>query len=129
MFKVPPERLHEFWPKIQAGLFRVKQRSNDLWILEDVYTALKTGSAHLMCDEHSRGFLIFNLVQDFDSRQHLHVWCAYGKGVDPEEGMEQLEGLAKELNCASITFFSPRRGWARNRLGFEEVHTLYRKRL
>jgi hypothetical protein len=126
--KISPDVLFTVWPKVRAGLEIVVKHANDGWLPEDVYMAIKGGNALLFMWEDD-SFVVVNIMQSYSGAQELHVWTAYGEGHVGGEYSPVVDQLAKELGCGAITFFSPRRGWAKNKLGYTEVHTLYRKEL
>ena len=129
MFRVLPHELHDYWPFVKEGLGKIKQTAQDDWLPEDVYTSVRNDTAHLYFTQAHDGFVVVNLLSGYDGGGEMHVWCAYGEDVDLLQESKELDEVARELGCKRITFFSARKGWARNKIGYEEVHTLYRKRL
>lgn len=124
-----PQDLHSCWAWVRKGLEEVIEHSRDNWIPEDVYTAVRNASAYLYIADNEGGFCVFTLLPGYSGALELHVWCAHGSGGDLEAESACLDEVARSLGCQSITFFSPRNGWRRNKLGYEEVHTLYRKKV
>ena len=128
MRKVAPEQLHEVWSAVREGLEEVAKNANDGWIPEDVYLSLKTGGSLLYVWD-DKSFVVLNVMQSYAGQREAHIWAAYGVGNVGSMYSPFVDDVAKDLGCSAITFLSPRKGWAKNRLGYEEVHTLYRKKL
>ena len=127
------KRIRLLWPFIRQGLGIVSQHSPDNWIPEDVFMALSTGAAflHISTQEGTMaGFVVLTFSQGYSGRE-CHVWCAYNTG--PSGGLKGEDAgvaeIAAQEGCKFLTFFSPRPGWERlaPELGWEKVHTLYRK--
>jgi hypothetical protein len=128
MYKIDPQDLHHVWPEVRKGLTQVRAKCVSDWIEEDIYAALRQGSALLYIDLPA--FVVVNVIPSYSGKKELFVWAAYGEGIDPgSEYNPEVDSIAEGLECQHVTFFSSRRGWAKNRLGYEEVHTLYRKTL
>ena len=127
MRRVPPSELHDYWAWVRKGLEKIKETARDEWLPEDVYTAIRNDAAQLYVTDNHDGFVVVNLLSGYDGGREMHVWCAYGESVDLTKESDVLDQVAEGLGCKRITFFSARKGWAKNRIGYEEVHTLYRK--
>jgi hypothetical protein len=128
--------IRPLWPVIREGLDQVAAHSPDSWIAEDVFMALASGAAFLYTSSTDEGryagFVVLTFSQGYAGRE-CHVWCAYHcarSELLPEEDA-QLASIAKEEGCKYLTFFSPRPGWEKRAadLGWQKVHTLYRKDL
>lgn len=116
LFFVPPNELQAYWGYLQPRLSIVSRRSKARWIPEDVYHAIKSGTATLhiaeIGDEYE-GFIVLCPTTDFDGNA-LTVWAVYSESrIDVVERFEaEITGFAKKMNAKRITFTSPR-GWGR----------------
>lgn len=115
---VHPNDLRTHWPRILSSLCAVKCRASDDWIAEDVYHAIKAGSAALhvaLTDAGYAGCLITTLTRaEFSGTPALHVWIAHSVGGDVfEAGLPMLRDMARHAGATRITFGSPRPGWAK----------------
>lgn len=81
---VTPQALRAHWPQIASSLDAVLAKAPEDWIKEDVYHAIKGGSAscHLaFTDQAYAGLLIATLSHaQFTGNQSLHVWIAHNTG-------------------------------------------------
>lgn len=130
---ISPAEIHKHWETIKPGVEKVSKLQGTVgWLVEDVYSAVKTGLAHLhlcMRDGTYVGFIVTT------NDQHvigvvLTVWIAYST-IDQadfhEMIMEKLKEWAKNINARSIRFISPRTGWERMapKLGFKYISSIY----
>jgi hypothetical protein len=69
---IKPIHLGAEWERVRAGLVEVKKATTDDWLPEDVYMALRQGSAVLYIGEgrpgEYLGFLVLRLVPTFHGR-------------------------------------------------------------
>jgi hypothetical protein len=128
---IDPARLHGCWELIRLGLLKIVPHSTDRWIPEDIYMAIRTGTAHLHLgtrDGQYAGFLVTQKQQAWDG-QVLHVWCAYSASEDDvlHDGMDQIKEWAQNMAATRITFASPRAGWEKvaPKYGFKPAHTIF----
>ena len=126
MYKVDAIEIRGMWPSVRTGLEVIQRRTQPDWIPEDIYCALRNNTAFLYAKWPA--FVVIQVLLAASGRTELFIWAAFGVG-ELDENHEGVEDIARDLDCQSITFFSPRKGWAKNKLGYEEVHTLYRKYL
>lgn len=82
---VTPADLRGHWPRISASLDAVKVKApHEDWIHEDVYSAIKAGSAacHLAFgDRGFEGLMVTTMSRaEFSGQQSLHVWIAHNEG-------------------------------------------------
>lgn len=133
---INPADLHCVWGLVRDGMVKSSEYSNDQWIPEDAYAAIKNNQASLylwVIDGAPIGHVILQKKPMYYGAC-LHVWSLY---VEPEYGpliddnMVQIDELAKRLKCVRITFWSPRKAWDRRaeRLGFHPAMTIYEKEL
>jgi len=122
---VDPANLAETWDKIRNGLDLVWAHG-DHWLVEDVYTAIKTGGAHLHLATVGgcyAGFVIAQPQQAPDGAI-LHLWALYAVDGNREhfiDWLAQIDEWARQIKAKRITFHSPRKGWEKlgQKLGFE----------
>jgi hypothetical protein len=116
---VTPDTLRASWPTIRAALDAVQAKAPEDWIAEDVYHAIKSGqvACHLFYGAGQyAGLLIVRPERaEFSGVPSLHVWVAHSAGgVDVfEAGEGLLKETARRVGATSITFGSPRPGWAK----------------
>jgi hypothetical protein len=118
---IPIDQLRSWWVAIRPGLDKIKTRSPENWIVEDVYTDLYNGKSMIwVCieDERYKGFFI---LQPMDKT--MHVWAGYTLENNQqivENGLKYIKILAGQAGSKFITFSSHRNGWQRRaaQLGF-----------
>lgn len=122
---IHPDGLRAAWPRIRAGLDRLPPED---WIAEDVYHAIKAGTAALYIgtnDTGYAGFFAFRLQQEEFSREPvLHVWLACNEGDADVFGQAEafILHVAREAGARRMTFGSPRKGWAKR---YQAISTTY----
>lgn len=122
---VPPDRLSHVWPHIEADLAKVLCHAD---FDAETFAQMVRGGQVLLAlmrkDRRYAGLAAFKV-----EGSNLHIVVVACKGGLACLGA--LEVLAREMGMQSISFGSPRRGWHRlaPKAGFEEVGTLYRKKL
>lgn len=116
----------EKWGSIRAGLEKIRSRTGESWLPEDVYTSIVMGQSYLF--EIGTGFAVVQVNQGIRGPL-LFVWCLYmPRGNDKAEVVSALDSLAKSQGCKSIRFHSPRRGWEEFVRGsFEPIATVYER--
>lgn len=116
---VTPDTLRAHWPAIAPSLDAVRAKAPEDWIPEDVYHAIKSGlvACHLLVKQGQyAGLLVIRIEKaEFSGAPSLHVWIAHNAG--DSDVFEAGEGLIKEtaqrMGVSTITFGSPRPGWAK----------------
>ena len=130
---VHPAEIHAYWPYVRPRLETVAKRSEARWIPEDVYAALKAGTATLhigeVGDEYV-GFVVLSPSVDFDGPT-LTVWAVYSEeSCDVIELYDaELVGYARRINARRLTFTSPRNGWGKRLepYGYRPVSQVFEK--
>lgn len=129
---VHPVELQAYWGYVSPKLSIVAKRSKARWIPEDVYSALKSGTATLHIGEIDSdyvGFVVLSPSMDFDG-QTLTVWALYNDSTLDviKEFESEIVGFAKKIKAKRITFTSPR-GWGRRleKYGYQETHKVFEK--
>lgn len=118
---IPVDQLRNWWPSIRPGLDKIKTKSPENWIVEDVYTDLFNGRSMIWViieDNRYKGFFILQPMG-----QTMHVWAGYTLENNQhivENSLKYIKILASQANAKFITFSSHRSGWQRRaaQLGF-----------
>ena len=111
---IDPQDLRNWWAAIKPGLEKIKSKSPENWIIEDVYTdCFNQKSLLFVLIENNRyeGFFILQPMGET-----LHLWAAYSLENSyevVENALKYIKGMAREANVKNITFSSHRRGWDR----------------
>lgn len=133
---VAPEGLRQAWKYVRGGLEIVKGRTEAHWLVEDVYTHLRNGSASLLLATRWNkpvGFCILTMtVNPFTVEKVGIIWVAYTFDLTVvNELLPQVEGICKEAGCTHVSFQSPRIGWKRRlaKQGYELREYVFEKRL
>lgn len=111
---IDPQDLRNWWAAIKPGLEKIKSKSPENWIIEDVYTDCFNQRSLLFVlieNNHYRGFFILQPMGET-----LHLWAAYSLENSyevVENALKYIKGMASSSNVKYITFSSHRRGWDR----------------
>ena len=114
---IPAVHLRSVWPLVRVSLDAVQAKSPEDWIAEDVYHAIKAGSAalHLAKDGGEVAGVLVTTVTfaEFSGRKFLHVWVAHNMGAADvvDSGIEMLKAMARAAGAEMVTFGSKRAGW------------------
>ncbi len=124
---VPPDKIADVWPHIEARVLEAKSNARD------VFGALEGGTAHLLVvlGEGVEAFAVLTLIKSEDATLSLHIWTYWaGQKAHSLDGwLPILERYARDLGAKFITFSSKRRGWLRRAesLGFTIEEVRYRR--
>jgi hypothetical protein len=111
---IAPQELRNWWASVKPGLDKIKSKSPENWIVEDVYTDCFNQKSLLFVlieNNHFKGFFILQ-PQD----ETLHLWAAYSLENSYDvvgNALKYIKGMAVEAKVKYITFSSHRRGWSR----------------
>lgn len=111
---IDPQELRNWWAAVKPGLEKIKSKSPENWIIEDVYTDCFNQRSLLFVlieNNHYQGFFILQPLGET-----LHLWAAYSleNSYDVvENALKYIKGMAAEAKVKYITFSSHRRGWAK----------------
>lgn len=111
---IPVDDLRKWWPSVRPGLEKIKSKSPENWIVEDVYTDCFNQKAMLWVvleNNHFNGFFILQPMGE-----ELHVWAAWTLKNDyqvVQKGLQFIKNMAREANVKYLTFSSHRPGWDR----------------
>ena len=118
---IQPDQLRAWWPTLRPGLDKIKTKSPENWIVEDVYAdSINNKSMVWVCIDNNKyeGFFILQPMG-----MTMHVWAGYTLENNQqivENGLKYIKILASQANAKFITFSSHRSGWQRRaaQLGF-----------
>jgi hypothetical protein len=118
---IHPDQLRNWWAAIRPGLDKIKTKSPENWIVEDVYTDLYTGKSMIwviLDKEQYKGFFVLQPMG-----HTMHIWAGYSLENNQhivENSLKYIKILASQANAKFITFSSHRSGWQRRaeQLGF-----------
>lgn len=111
---IAPQELRNWWASVKPALDKIKSKSPENWIVEDVYTDCFNQKSLLFVlieNNHYKGFFILQ-----PQGETLHLWAAYSleNSYDVvENALKYIKGMAVEAKVKYITFSSHRRGWAK----------------
>ncbi len=111
---IDQQELRKWWATIKPGLDKIKTRSPENWIVEDVYTDCFNQRSLLFVlieNNHYKGFFILQPMGET-----LHLWAAYSLENSyevVENALKYIKNMALSANVKYITFSSHRRGWDR----------------
>lgn len=111
---IAPQELRQWWASVKPALDKIKSKSPENWIVEDVYTDCFNQKSLLFVlieNNHYKGFFILQ-----PQGETLHLWAAYSleNSYDVvENALKYIKGMAVEAKVKYITFSSHRRGWAK----------------
>ena len=111
---IASQELRQWWASVKPALDKIKSKSPENWIVEDVYTDCfnqKSLMFVLIENNHFKGFFILQ-----PQGETLHLWAAYSleNSYDVvENALKYIKGMAAEAKVKNITFSSHRRGWSK----------------
>jgi hypothetical protein len=132
---IAPESLHAWWEYVREGLLRVKVKGKEKWLVEDVYTAIRTkrSTLYIARDEDKPiGFFVAEMsIEPFSNEPVLFIWTLFGPDSLPytDECITYLEQLAHSIGAKRIRF-TGRRGWEKVLKGrFDVARIVYEREL
>jgi len=111
---IPVDELRNWWPSLRAGLNKIKTKSTENWIPEDVYTDCWNQKAMLWVVLKNNHFYGFFILQPMG--EELHVWAAWTLENDyqvVQKGLQFIKNMARDGGFKYLTFSSHRPGWGR----------------
>lgn len=111
---IDPQELRNWWASVKPGLEKIKSKSPENWIIEDVYTDCFNQRSLLFVlieNNHYSGFFILQPLGET-----LHLWAAYSLENSyevVENALKYIKDMASTANVKNITFSSHRRGWSK----------------
>lgn len=124
---ISSDEIHAHWEAVKAGLQRIKSKTREHWLVEDIYHQLKLGNCGLYVFDG--GFVILQLLNGWDGKE-MNVFCAYGSG-NMDWALPQTKEIAKAAGCKRLKFTSTRDGWEKRAIavGYTKGHTEYEMEL
>jgi hypothetical protein len=111
---IPVDQLRNWWPSVRPGLDKIKTRSPENWIPEDVYTDCFNQKAMLWVILENNHFVGFFILQPMGDT--MHVWAAWTLENNyqiVESGLKYIKDICRQGNVKYLTFSSHRQGWQR----------------
>lgn len=123
------EALREVWPEVVEGLECVREANGELWIPEDVYSAVSRREATLYTfrrDGELIGLQVFQrMTFPFDPRPALNIWVGWAKY--PKHGwlgLEAAKRVARGAGLGRVVFSTTQDSpWVNDR--FQRLHAWY----
>jgi DNA-binding transcriptional LysR family regulator len=109
------DRLREFWPAIRPLLDKVRDKTGEGWLPEDIFAAAMAGKAGVYVAKSADGTHISGVAviekETAWGVDTLHLWACYHK--DKDRGVAAfwpwLVHQARAWGCRRVTLQSPRR--------------------
>ena len=120
MTYIQPNDLRNWWSWVRPGLEKIKTKSSEAWIPEDVYADCYSQRSWLWVlfnNDKPVGFVVLQ-----PNGNYLHVWCGFAyEGNWLETGWEHIKQIAKAQGFTNVSFDSNRRGWDKvaGKMGFK----------
>jgi hypothetical protein len=111
---IDSQELRKWWASIKPGLEKIKSKSPENWIIEDVYTDCFNQKSLLFVLIENNRYAGFFILQPMG--ETLHLWAAYSLENSyeiVENALKYIKDMASSANVKNITFSSHRRGWDR----------------
>lgn len=121
---VNPEYLHDVWSWVRPRLERVIEKNEETgWLPEDVYAAIKSGSATLATIGEDDGIVVLQR-QVRHLGPVLFVWVLEGDNLMPQwqRILDELRRIARVAGAKKIVQHSGRRY---EKFGFTPTRTIY----
>jgi hypothetical protein len=109
---VSVDELRNWWPSIKPGLEKVKTKSPENWIVEDVYVDCFNQKSMLWVLIEDKRFVGFFILQPLGNTMHIWVgWTLENNQQIVENGIKYIKDLSRQGGMKYLTFSSHRRGW------------------
>jgi len=109
---VSVDELRNWWPSIKPGLEKVKTKSPENWIVEDVYVDCFNQKSMLWVLIEDKRFVGFFILQPLGNTMHIWVgWTLENNQQIVENGLKYIKDLSRQGGMKYLTFSSHRRGW------------------
>lgn len=109
--------LRKDWVWIKPCLEKVKAKTKEGWLVEDVYAAVSAGRAAMyVVDEPESVLVVYETTEGWTGEKLLHVWIVYSEDMIQYEqrAYTLLEQLRQKIGARSVVMESPRKGWAKH---------------
>jgi hypothetical protein len=121
--------VREEWDWLSPIIDRMKGKLTQQWRREDVYAALRYDQSRLFVstiNPQKAFFVVMVKFDEFTCKPYLFVWLGYcADNCGNEFYYPDLRQIAKDFNCETIQFSSPRQGWERRHTDIVKKITLY----
>jgi hypothetical protein len=126
-----PLQVYEVWDWVRAGLTRCIGKTNSHYRPEDAYLRIRGGTAWLYLIEVGApiGFCVLTQEHDPDGMVLFvwALWCEPGKAAPHKHAIyAELDKLAAAAKATRIRWWSPLKGWERERWG-RRVATIFER--
>jgi len=109
---VSVDELRNWWPSIKPGLEKVKTKSPENWIVEDVYVDCFNQKSMLWVLIEDKRLVGFFILQPLGNTMHIWVgWTLENNQQIVENGIKYIKDLSRQGGMKYLTFSSHRRGW------------------
>jgi hypothetical protein len=107
--------LRKDWVWVRPLIEKVRAKTKQEWLVEDIYAAVSTGRAAMCVLDEPEGVMVAYPEADAWSKEpYIHVWvcyCVSGMAQFQEDAMKVLRDYAAKFNAKKIVMHSPRTGW------------------
>lgn len=112
-----PTEVRRLWDQLSIPIRKVRAKTGQPWILEDVYAAIHANEAWLYTDIEDGipvAVAVFKRFTQF-GRNILFMWVVYQGRTDCTimDYKDQIKEIARNSGCDVVQFESPRRGFER----------------
>jgi hypothetical protein len=118
---VDPSELHWVWDDIKPDVIAcLNTEEDDVWP-EDVYTAIRTGTAWLVYASDEKGYqgmaIITEWIDPYNPKvKKIHIWlCSTSSELITKEGLVLIENFARMRQAQKVALTSS--NWAFKRWG------------
>lgn len=111
---IDSQELRKWWATIKPGLEKIKSKSPENWIIEDVYTDCFNQKSLLFVGIENNRYQGFFILQPLG--ETCHLWAAYTLENNYDvvkNALEYIKSMASSGNVKYITFSSHRQGWTK----------------
>ena len=111
---IPVDELRNWWPSVKPGLEKVKTKSPENWIVEDVYVDCFNQKSMLWVLIDNNSFVGFFILQPIGKTMHIWVgWTLENNQQIVKNALKYIKDLSRQGGMEYLTFSSHRRGWDR----------------
>lgn len=104
--------LRKWWHLVKPGLEKVKTKSPENWIIEDVYTDCFNQKSMLWVLLDEGRFVGFFILQPMGDKMHVWVaWTLENNQQIVENGLKYIKEMSRQGGMKYLTFSSHRKGW------------------
>ena len=116
---IDSQELRKWWATIKPGLEKIKSKSPENWIIEDVYTDCFNQKSLLFVGIENNRYQGFFILQPLG--ETCHLWAAYTLENNYDvvkNALEYIKSMASSGNVKYITFSSHRQGWTKRAVAY-----------